>query len=151
MRCPKCSSTETKVIDSRPGKNEASIKRRRECLVCNHRFTTVEEVLREDLVVIKRDGSREEFDTTKIFKGIRKALEKRPVPEETVESAMRELILDLQNRFDSEIPSSSIGEAIMSRLKKMDQIAYVRFASIYKDFHDISQLAQEIKSLKKNK
>lgn len=149
MRCPKCSSTETKVIDTRTGKNETSIRRRRECLNCSHRFSTVEEVLREDLIVVKRDGSREDLDRTKIFKGIRKALEKRPVTLEQMEAAVQEVTMELQNKYDTEIPSQSIGEAIMGKLKKLDQIAYVRFASVYKDFHDISQLAQEIKALKK--
>lgn len=148
MRCPKCNFHDSKVVDSRPGKNEASIRRRRECLKCGHRFSTVEEVLREDLIVIKRAGNREEFDRTKILKGIKKALEKRPFSVDQIESLVQEVTMTIQNKFDTEVPSQKIGEEIMDRLKTLDQIAYVRFASVYKDFHDISQLAQEIKSLK---
>lgn len=148
MRCPKCNFHDSKVIDSRPGKNEASIRRRRECLKCGHRFSTVEEVLREDLTVIKRSGSREEFDRTKILKGIKKALEKRPFSIDQIESLVQEVSATIQTKFDGEVSSQKIGEVIMDRLKTLDQIAYVRFASVYKDFHDISQLAQEIKSLK---
>lgn len=148
MRCPKCTYNDSKVVDSRPGKNEASIRRRRECLKCGHRFSTVEEVLREDLVVIKRSGSREEFDRTKIFKGISKALEKRPLGVDQIEALVQEITAAIQSKFDAEVPSQKIGEEIMERLKTLDQIAYVRFASVYKDFHDISQLAQEIKALK---
>lgn len=148
MRCPKCTFSDSKVVDSRPGKNEASIRRRRECLKCGHRFSTVEEVLREDLVVIKRSGSREEFDRTKIFKGISKALEKRPIGVDEIEALVQEITVVIQNKFDAEVPSKKIGEEVMERLKTLDQIAYVRFASVYKDFHDISQLAQEIKALK---
>jgi transcriptional repressor NrdR len=148
MRCPKCNFHDSKVVDSRPGKNEASIRRRRECLKCGHRFSTVEEVLKEDLVIIKRDGSREEFDRTKIFRGISKAFEKRPMGLDQIESLVQEITAAVQTKFDSEVSSKQIGEEIMERLKRLDQIAYVRFASVYKDFHDISQLAQEIKSLK---
>lgn len=150
MRCPKCNFQDSKVADSRPGKNEASIRRRRECLKCSHRFTTIEEVLREDLAIIKRDGSREEFDRTKIFRGISRALEKRPFSLEEIESLVHEITIIIQSKFDSEVSSEQIGEEIMERLKKLDQIAYVRFASVYKDFHDISQLAQEIKALKQS-
>ena len=149
MRCPKCNYQDTKVIDSRPGKNETSIRRRRECLKCTHRFSTVEEVIREDLYIIKRDGTREEFDRGKVFRGISKALEKRPIGLEQIESLVQDVTLTIQNKFDSEVPSKMVGEEIMNRLKTIDQIAYVRFASVYKDFHDVSQLAQEIRTLKK--
>ncbi len=148
MRCSKCNFHDSKVVDSRPGKNETSIRRRRECLKCGHRFTTVEEVLREDLVVIKRNGNREDFDSTKILKGVKKALEKRPFGIDQIEALVQEVSMSIQNKFDGEVSSRKIGEEIMDRLKILDQIAYVRFASVYKDFHDISQLAQEIKALK---
>lgn len=148
MRCSRCNFHDSKVVDSRPGKNETSIRRRRECLKCGYRFSTVEQVLREDLVVIKRNGSREEFDPAKILKGIKKALEKRPFGMEQIESLVQEVAMTIQNKFDGEVSSLKIGEEIMDRLKMLDQIAYVRFASVYKDFHDISQLAQEIKALK---
>lgn len=148
MRCPKCNFHDSKVVDTRPGKNDASIRRRRECLKCTHRFSTVEEVLKEDLVIIKRDGSREEFDRIKIFRGISKAFEKRPTGLDQIEALVHEVTVAVQNKFDSEVSSKQVGEEIMERLKRLDQIAYVRFASVYKDFHDISQLAQEIKALK---
>lgn len=148
MRCPKCTFHDSKVVDTRPGKNESLIRRRRECLKCSHRFSTVEEALREDLVVIKRNGSREELDRTKIFRGISKALEKRPYGNEQIELLVHKIITAIQGKFDSEVSSEKIGEEIMEQLKILDQIAYVRFASVYKDFHDISQLAQEIKALK---
>lgn len=148
MRCPKCNFHDSKVVDTRPGKNEASIRRRRECLKCSHRFSTVEEVLKEDLVIIKRDGSREEFDRTKIFRGISKAFEKRPMGLDQIEALVHEVTVVIQSKFDSEVSSKQVGEEIMERMKCLDQIAYVRFASVYKDFRDISQLAQEIKALK---
>lgn len=148
MRCPKCNFHDSKVVDTRPGKNEASIRRRRECLKCSHRFSTVEEVLKEDLVIVKRDGSREEFDRTKVFRGISKAFEKRPMGLDQIEALVHEVTAAIQSKFDSEVSSKQIGEEIMERLKRLDQIAYVRFASVYKDFHDISQLAQEITALK---
>lgn len=148
MRCPKCSNQDSKVIDSRAGKNSVSIRRRRECLECNHRFTTVEEILREDLTVVKRDGTRVEFDSSKILKGVRKATEKRPIPLDDIENLVQSVCASLQEKFDSEIPSKAIGEEIIDKLKSIDQIAYVRFASVYKDFRDISELKKEIDSLK---
>lgn len=150
MRCPKCGCEEIKVVDTRAGKNKTSIRRRRECLDCNHRFSTIEEIQKEDLVVIKRDGRREEFDRMKLLKGLTKALEKRPVDSEQIESIVQKAVHELQNKYDTEIPSGVIGETIMKHLKALDQIAYVRFASVYKEFHDISQIAQEIKDLGKN-
>jgi len=150
MRCPKCSSADSKVVDTRAGKNESSIRRRRECLNCSHRFSTVEEILKEDFAVKKRDGRREEYDRSKIAKGISKALEKRPVTVNQIEDMVHQVTVNLQNKYDNEVPSNAIGEEIMNQLKTLDQIAYVRFASVYKDFHDISQLAHEIKSLNAN-
>ncbi|MGE9291919.1 MAG: transcriptional regulator NrdR [Puniceicoccales bacterium] len=147
MRCPKCSSTETKVIDSRVGKSETSIRRRRECLSCEYRFTTVEEVLRENLRVIKVDQSREDFDRSKMLKGIRKAIEGRPVEMERIDMMIADIVDTLQKEFFDEIPSRAIGEEIMNRLKQIDQIAYVRFAIAYKDIRDIAELEQEISVL----
>jgi len=147
MRCPKCSSTETKVIDSRVSKSETSIRRRRECLACEYRFTTVEEVLRENLRVIKMDESREDFDRAKILKGIRKAIEGRPVEMERIDMMIADIVDSLQKEFFDEIPSRAIGEEIMNRLKLIDQIAYVRFAIAYKDIRDIAELEQEISVL----
>jgi len=147
MRCPKCSSTETKVIDSRVSRSETSIRRRRECLSCEYRFTTVEEVLRENLRVIKMDESREDFDRSKILKGIRKAIEGRPVEMERIDMMIADIVDSLQKEFFDEIPSRAIGEEIMNRLKLIDQIAYVRFAIAYKDIRDIAELEQEISVL----
>ncbi|WP_269527228.1 transcriptional regulator NrdR [Coraliomargarita parva] len=148
MRCPKCTSLETKVLDTRTGKNETSIRRRRECLDCGYRFTTIEEVLRSDLQVVKRDGRREDFDRNKMLGGLRKAVEKRPIDVMQIEMLVADVLASLEKEFDHEIPAKAIGEQIMLRLKKLDQIAYVRYASVYKDFRDLAELAQEINELK---
>ena len=148
MRCPKCISLETKVLDTRIGKNESSTRRRRECLSCGYRFTTIEEVLRADLQVVKRDGRREDFDRSKILSGLKKAVEKRPIDVLQIEMLVADMLATLEREYDHEIPSQAIGEHIMQRLKHLDQIAYVRYASVYKDFRDLSELAEEILSLK---
>lgn len=148
MRCPKCTSLETKVLDTRTGKNETSIRRRRECLDCGHRFTTIEEVLRADLQVVKRDGRREDFDRAKMLGGLKKAVEKRPIEVMQIEMMMADTLATLEKEYDQEIPAKAIGEHIMTRLKLLDQIAYVRYASVYKDFRDLSELAKEINELK---
>lgn len=147
MRCPKCNSLETKVLDTRTGKNETSIRRRRECLDCEYRFTTIEEVLRADLQVVKRDGRREEFDRGKILGGLKKAVEKRPIDVVQIEMLVGDVLAALEKDHDHEIPSRAIGEQIMLSLKHLDQIAYVRYASVYKDFRDLTELAQEILDL----
>ncbi len=148
MRCPKCSSLETKVLDTRTGKNETSIRRRRECIDCGYRFTTIEEVLRADLQVVKRDGRREDFDRGKVLSGLKKAVEKRPIDVIQIEMLIADVLAALESEFDHEIPAKAIGEQIMLRLKHLDQIAYVRYASVYKDFRDLSEMAQEINELK---
>ncbi|MGJ8653686.1 MAG: transcriptional regulator NrdR [Opitutaceae bacterium] len=148
MRCPKCASLETKVLDTRTGKNETSIRRRRECLSCEYRFTTIEEVLRADLQVVKRDGRREDFDRNKMLGGLRKAVEKRPIEVMQIEMLIADIMATLEKEYDQEIPSQAVGELIMQRLKHLDQIAYVRYASVYKDFRDLTELAQEILDLK---
>ena len=148
MRCPKCTSLETKVLDTRIGKKESSIRRRRECLDCGYRFTTIEEVLRADLQVVKRDGRREDFDRAKMLGGLKKAVEKRPIDVMQIEMLVADVLAALEREYDHEIPSQAIGEHIMQRLKHLDQIAYVRYASVYKDFRDLSELAEEISALK---
>ena len=148
MRCSKCTSLETKVLDTRIGKNETSIRRRRECLECGFRFTTIEEVIRAELQVVKRDGRREDFDRNKILGGLKKAVEKRPIDVMQIEMLVSDVLAVLEREYDHEIPSQAIGEHIMQRLKHLDQIAYVRYASVYKDFRDLSELADEISSLK---
>ena len=115
---------------------------------CGHRFSTVEEIIREDLIVIKRDGRREDFDISKLIKGVQKATEKRPVSEDSIELLVQQVVAQLQRDCDSEVSSAAIGEAIIEHLKQLDKIAYVRFASVYKDFRDIDEFAQAIKSLK---
>ncbi len=147
MRCPKCGSLEDKVIDSRIHKDGTSIRRRRECLECHQRFTTTEEVVRDGLLVVKRDGRREEFDRTKMLTGIQRACEKRPVDAEQIEMVIADVTHELQEKFDDEIPSLAIGELLMTKLHEIDKIAYVRFASVYKDFRDVNEFMEEISRL----
>ncbi|ATC63806.1 transcriptional regulator NrdR [Nibricoccus aquaticus] len=151
MRCPKCTSIEDKVIDSRISKEGSSIRRRRECLECSYRFTTTESVVRDGLVVIKRDGLREEFDREKLVHSIRAALHKRPVDAEQITMLVEDVIDQVESKYESEIPTQAIGDAIMQGLKKIDQVAYVRFASIYKEFRDVSEFMTEINALEKPK
>jgi transcriptional repressor NrdR len=148
MHCPRCQHSDTKVIDTRLLKGNHSIRRRRECLGCEHRFTTVEEILREGLVVVKRDGSREDFDFSKVASGIRKATDKRPVETERIDLLISEVVEGINSRFEDEVPSKAIGEIIMQKLQTVDQIAYVRFASVYRDFRDIDELARVIEQLR---
>ena len=150
MQCPKCNAKDTRVIDSRVARNGISIRRRRSCTQCDYRFTTAEEIVREGLFVIKRDNRREEFDRLKILTGLRRATEKRPIDSEQIELLISDVVADLESEFDSEIPTRAIGERIMTRLKNIDQIAYVRFASVYKKFADVDELAREIDQLKQH-
>jgi transcriptional repressor NrdR len=147
MRCPKCGNLEDKVIDSRSAKAGASIRRRRECLRCQHRFTTYEEVERRDLRVTKRDGFNEPFNRQKLLSGMTKACEKRPVTYETLERAVEEIIQELEQGFDHEVPSSAIGVRVMEKLHSMDEVAYIRYASVYRQFQDIGEFINEIESL----
>ncbi len=147
MRCIRCSSTEDKVIDSRISRDGSVIRRRRECLGCGYRFTTAEEILHEDLLVIKRDGGTEEFDRNKLLAGLRKACEKRPVDLEQLTMIVSDVMALLESKHGSEIPSRAIGEVVMEKLKPVDQVAYVRFASVYKDFHDVSDFANELRKM----
>jgi transcriptional repressor NrdR len=147
MRCPKCQSTDLRVLDTRAGKEGSSIRRRRECGNCGHRFSTVEEIMRENLQVVKRDGRREEFERGKLLSGLCKAVEKRPIDALQIEMLVAEVMAEVERNFDQEVPSSAIGELIMQRLRNLDTIAYVRYASVYKDFRDLSELEKEIRSL----
>ena len=147
MKCPKCDADQDKVIDSRPWKDGAVVRRRRECLSCNYRFTTYEEIEREDLRVIKRDGRYEPFDRRKIVMGFVKACEKRPVSPELIDKTSDKLIEDLEQKYGREIPTTAIGEKIMDSLKKLDEVAYVRFASVYRQFRDARDFVSEVKSL----
>ena len=151
MRCPKCTSIEDKVIDSRISKEGSTIRRRRECLECNHRYTTTESVVRDGMVVIKRDGRREDFDREKLVRAVRAACHKRPIDSEQIAMLIEDTIDALEAQFETESPSRAIGEGLMQRIKTMDQVAYVRFASVYKEFRDVSGFVQEISALAKNK
>lgn len=151
MKCPFCGYTESRVIDSRPAEEGATIRRRRECLACQKRFTTYEIIERLPLVVIKRDGSRQTFDKGKVLGGMLRACEKRPVPFDTLEAIANEIEQSLQNQMDREIPTTRIGEMVMERLKHVDEVAYVRFASVYRQFKDISTFMEELNKLIKEK
>jgi|SRR5579885_1463790 len=151
MRCPKCTSIDDKVIDSRISKEGTTIRRRRECLECGHRFTTTEALVREGLAVIKRDGRREEFNREKLLHAIRAACHKRPVDLEQLTMTVDDVLDELEARYETEIPSRAIGDAVMARLRKIDQVAYVRFASVYKEFRDVTEFVDEISNLEKTK
>ena len=149
MRCPKCTSIDDKVIDSRISKEGSSIRRRRECMECGHRFTTTEFIVREGIVVIKRDGRREDFDREKLIRSVRAACQKRPVDAEQLGMLVEDVVDALEAQYDTDIPSRAIGDAVMSRLRKIDEVAYVRFASVYKEFRDVSEFMLEINALDK--
>ena len=147
MRCPFYDNQETKVIDSRPTEDGHAIRRRRECERCSRRFTTYEKVEEVILMVVKKDGSREAFDRRKIMNGIIKACEKRPVTVATIENMVDQIERGLNNMMEKEIDSSFIGELIMDQLKDVDQVAYVRFASVYRQFTDVNTFVAEIEKL----
>ena len=147
MKCPYCAHPESKVVDSRPSDEGTSIRRRRECLECHKRFTTYETMESLPLVVIKKDGSRQTFDKGKVLGGMIRACEKRPVPFSTLEAIASDIEQSLQNDMDREIPSARIGELVMERLKDVDEVAYVRFASVYRQFKDISTFMAELNKL----
>ena len=147
MRCPKCGNQEDRVIDSRSSKDGASIRRRRECIGCQHRFTTYEEIERELIRVLKRDGRSEPFDRRKLVNGITKACEKRPISLEAIEKAVEEIEADLEANGGGEISSSIVGGKVMEKLHSLDQVAYVRYASVYRQFQDIGEFLDEIKNM----
>ena len=147
MKCPSCSNPESKVIDSRPSSEGSSIRRRRECLKCQKRFTTYETIETVPIIVIKKDRSRESFDRNKIFNSIIRACDKRQVTRNDMEEIVNEIESALQNSFQGEVSSTVIGEMVMEKLKILDEVAYVRFAYVYRQFKDISAFMNEIKSL----
>ena len=151
MKCPFCGYSESKVIDSRPADEGASIRRRRECLGCQKRFTTYETVERMPLVVVKRDGSRQTFDKIKLINGMLRACEKRPVSLNQLEQIADEIEQELQSGLEREISTVNIGEMVMSRLKDVDEVAYVRFASVYRSFKDINTFMDELAKLLSDK
>ena len=147
VKCPYCAQLESKVVDSRPADEGSSIRRRRECLECHRRFTTYETMESMPLVVIKKDGSRQTFDRNKLMGSILKACEKRSVSLSTVEKIADEIEQTLQGEMDREVPTSQIGEMVMDRLKGVDEVAYVRFASVYRQFKDIDSFMEELSKL----
>ena len=147
MKCPFCEHTETKVIDSRHTEEGHAIRRRRECDQCNKRFTTYEKIEEMMLMVVKKDGRREPFDRMKVLSGIIKACEKRPVPMADIERVVNEIERGLNNMMEKEIPSSFVGELIMEKLKSLDEVAYVRFASVYRQFTDVNTFVAEVEKL----
>ncbi len=147
MRCPQCSTRDTRVVDSRDLEEAATIRRRRECPACSARFTTYERVESARLVVVKRDGARQEFDRDKLAQGLAKALTRRPVAEDAAERAADGIEGELRSSGLSEIPSSRVGTLAMDRLRALDHIAYIRFASVYQSFEDLEDLKREVDSL----
>ena len=147
MKCPFCNYEESKVIDSRPTDEGERIRRRRECMSCGKRFTTYEIIESVPVVVVKKDKSREVFDRDKLFNGMMRACEKRPVSVDVIERAIDDIEAELQNSLDREVTSVKIGELVMDKLKDIDEVAYVRFASVYRQFKDINTFMSELKKL----
>ena len=147
MRCPKCGSQEDKVIDSRSSGDGVQIRRRRECTACENRFTTYEEIHRENLRIQKRTGQFEEFNRAKLVAGIEKACEKRPITVDQIQLLADSVVSELEAEFGRDVPSKKLGERVMQNLRKLDQVAYVRFASVYRQFDDVDQFIDEIKRL----
>jgi transcriptional repressor NrdR len=147
MKCPFCSHEEDKVVDSRPSSDGRSVRRRRECLSCNKRFTTYEYVENVSMIVVKNDGRREPFDRQKLLRGIELACNKRPVSEKKIVSLVEEIEEELQSLSKREITSKEVGALVMKRLKNLDEVAYVRFASVYHKFKDINEFMSELKGL----
>src|SRR6266850_2688371 len=147
MRCPKCGGQDDKVIDSRASREGATIRRRRQCLACGFRFTTYEEVERAGLVVLKRDGRREEFSTEKLLSGIRKACQKRPISPKVIEDLVDEIVNEVTDKYEREVPGEVIGKLVMDGLRRIDEVAYVRFASVYRRFQEATDFVHEVKKL----
>ena len=147
MRCPKCAGLDDKVIDSRGSREGSTIRRRRECLKCAHRFTTYEEIEHAGLMVVKRDGRREEFNKEKLLGSLKAACAKRPVPATEIEALAVSIADRVTDQFDSEVPSQAVGELVMARLRELDKVAYVRFASIYRRFEETEDFLDAVKHL----
>jgi len=147
MRCPYCREDRDKVVDSRASGEGAMIRRRRECLACGRRFTTYEKIETLPIRVVKKDGRRVEFDREKILSGLRKACEKRPIPTEKLEQAVSEIENEIYSHCDKEVTARHIGQLVMKKLRDLDKVAYVRFASVYREFKDISEFVEEVKPM----
>ena len=151
MRCTKCGCEEDKVIDSRTSREGLTIRRRRECLACGHRFTTYEEIEHDGLTIIKRDGRAEEFSREKLVSGLKRACQKRPISNKAIEELADQIKDELTQKFDGEVPSMAIGERVMEGLKRLDQVAYVRYASVYRRFQELTDFVQEVKKLEEQR
>jgi transcriptional repressor NrdR len=147
MRCPKCGCQEDKVIDSRASREGATIRRRRECTKCGHRFTTYEEVEREGLLVLKRDGRHEEFSREKLLSGIKKACQKRPVSLKAMEDLVDHIVATVTGKFEGEVPADFVGKMVVDGLRNIDEVAYVRFASVYLRFQEATDFVHEVNKL----
>ena len=147
MRCPKCGCQEDKVIDSRASREGATIRRRRECTKCGHRFTTYEEVEHEGLMVLKRDKRHEEFSRDKLLSGIRKACQKRPVSPQAMEDLVDHIVAAVTDKYENEVPAEFIGKMVMEGLRDIDDVAYVRFASVYRRFQEATDFVHEVRKL----
>ena len=147
MRCPKCANLEDKVIDSRSARSGAVIRRRRVCLGCGHRFTTYEEIIRARVRIVKRDGRHEELSRVKLINGIQTACEKRPISIDQIETMVDAIIDDLERQYEREVPSQAIGQKVMESLEKLDEVAFVRFASVYRRFRDVNQFVSAIQGM----
>jgi len=151
MRCPFCGHLESKVIDSRESKKGVSIRRRRECLGCERRFTTYEKIEEIPYMIVKKDGSRQLFDRQKLLRGMLRAVEKRPIAVSKLEEIIEEIESKLQERPEKELKAAEIGQMVMDKLKALDKVAYVRFASVYREFRDVNEFKQELENLLKEK
>jgi transcriptional repressor NrdR len=147
MRCPKCGDSDDKVIDSRASREGATIRRRRECAKCGHRFTTYEEVEHEGLMVLKRDGRREEFSREKLLSGIKKACQKRPISPKAIDDLVDHIVAVVTEKFEGEVPGEFVGKLVMEGLRELDDVAYVRFASVYRRFEEATDFVSEVKKL----
>jgi transcriptional repressor NrdR len=147
MRCPKCGCQDDKVIDSRASREGATIRRRRECIACGFRFTTYEEVERSGLLVLKRDGRREEFSKEKLLSGLKKACQKRPISPKVIEDLVERIVNEVTDKYEREVPAEVIGRLVMEGLRAIDEVAYVRFASVYRRFQEATDFVHEVKKL----
>jgi transcriptional repressor NrdR len=147
MRCPKCGGHDDKVIDSRSSREGATIRRRRQCIACGFRFTTYEEVERAGLMVLKRDGRREEFSKEKLMSGLKKACQKRPISPKTIEDVVERIVNEVTDKYEREVPAEAIGKLVMEGLRQMDDVAYVRFASVYRRFQEATDFVHEVNKL----
>jgi transcriptional repressor NrdR len=147
MRCPKCGGQDDKVVDSRASREGATIRRRRECTGCGQRFTTYEEIEHEGLMILKRDGRREEFSKEKLLSGIKKACQKRPISPKLIEDLVEKIVDTVTDKYDREVPAEFIGKQVMDGLRGIDDVAYVRFASVYRRFQEATDFVQEVKKL----